>query len=47
MGNKEMSGFTLFARDMRVKSINIYKLSTFISLNLILEYKTMNSIYFL
>lgn len=24
MGNKEMSGFTLFAREMRIKSINIY-----------------------
>jgi len=24
MGNKEMSGFTLFAREIRTKSINIY-----------------------
>lgn len=24
MGNKEMSGFTLFAKEMRIKSINIY-----------------------
>jgi len=41
MGNKEMSGFTLFAREMRIKSINIY-----INLNKLFELKIVNKIYF-
>jgi len=42
MGNKEMSGFTLFAREMRIKSINLHT-----SQNEIFEFKTINSIYFI
>lgn len=41
MGNKEMSGFTLFAREMRIKSIYIY-----INLNKLFELKIVNKIYF-
>jgi len=39
MGNKEMSGFTLFAREIRTKSIDIC-----INLNEIYKYKTINLI---
>lgn len=41
MGNKEMSGFTLFAREMRIKSIYIH-----INLNKLFKLKIVNKIYF-
>lgn len=41
MGNKEMSGFTFFAKEMRVKSIYIHTRP-----NEIFVYKTINYIYF-